>query len=151
MHTFTVTFKSSGGQLVTATDSANAADHHDSEGYPGDRRGDVGIRLRAPSNVTVGLAFSLTITAIDAYGNPILGYPGKVHFSGPSGIPLDYTFTAADAGQHVFNVTFNASGTDTIVVQDTANRSFKGSVVVFVKSSASGGGGGGGGGGGKVV
>ena len=99
VHTFSVTFKSSGGQLFTVTDSANPLMTAAPEGHPDHRRRDVRLRPPAPSNVTVGVAFSLTVTAVDAYGNTITGYPGKVHFTGPSGIPLDYTFTAADAGR----------------------------------------------------
>ncbi len=153
VHTFTVTFKSAGSQLITVTDAANAPLTSTQKDLPVTAAAMSGFVLRAPSNVTAGMAFSLTVTAVDAYGNPITGYLGKVHFSGPSGIPIDYTFTAADVGTHVFSVTLTATGTQTIGVQDMVAGSLKGNVAVSVKTSSTSGGGtgGGGGGGGKAA
>ena len=41
-------------------------------------------------------------TAVDAFGNTVEDYNGKIHFSGVSTtgnlVPADYAFTAADAG-----------------------------------------------------
>ncbi|MFT3883646.1 MAG: hypothetical protein QM703_28860 [Gemmatales bacterium] len=90
--------------------------------------------------------------AVDAYGNTIAGYRGRVHFSGPSGggnlLPADYTFTAADSGVHSFSVTFASTGTMSLNIQDTLNGALKGIVSILVRSSGGGGGGGSGGGGG---
>src|SRR5205085_1092977 len=99
-----------------------------------------GFAFRAPSNATVGVAFSMTVSAVDAFGNVITGYTGKVHFTGPSGVPADYTFTAADNGSHTFSVILSASGTQTIGVQDVLNGTLKGQVSVTAKTSATGGG-----------
>ena len=66
-------------------------------------------RNRAPSDVQRGVAFSLTLTAEDAYVNVVTGYTGTVHFStnAPSAtLPADYTFTVADAGVHTFTNAF---------------------------------------------
>jgi hypothetical protein len=173
-HTFNVTFKSAGGQTISVQDTTNAGNlafaysQRDIAITPAAM---AGFSFRAPSNVTVGVAFNLTVQAVDAFGNVVPGYTGKVHFSGPSGVPLDYTFTAADAGVHVFSVTLSATGTQIIGVQDTLNGSFKGQTSVKVVTgttstgggggggtatgggggTATGGGGGGGGGGGKVA
>ena len=144
-HTFTLALKSSGGQSVTATDSANSLMTSTQKDILVSAAAMSGFSLRAPSNVTAGVAFSMTVVAVDAHGNPIAGYLGKVHFTGPSGIPLDYTFTAADSGTHVFSITLAATGTQTIGVQDMVTGSLKGSVAVTVKTSATSGGGGGGG------
>ncbi len=62
----------------------------------------------APSPVpaeVAGNAFSLTLAAVDAYGNVTPNYTGTVHFtstSTPTQLPADFAFTAADGGSHVF-------------------------------------------------
>jgi hypothetical protein len=150
VHTFAVTFKSSRGQTFTVTDTANAAMTYFQRDIMVNAAAMTGFAFRVPSSATAGLAFSVTLTAVDAFGNPIVGYVGKVHFTGPNGIPVDYTFTAADAGSHVFSITFSATGTQTIGVQDAANGSLKGQTSMKVVASGGSGGGGTGGGGKKV-
>jgi len=62
------------------------------------------------SPYVAGAAHSVTVKALDAYGNVAVGYRGKVHFttSDPkASVPADYTFTAADAGVHVFSYTLS--------------------------------------------
>jgi hypothetical protein len=151
VHTFSVTFKSSRGQTFTATDTVNAAMTYFQRDIIITPAAMTGFAFRVPSSATAGSAFSVTLTAVDAFGNPIIGYTGKVHFSGPAGIPVDYTFTAADAGLHVFTITFSATGTQTIGVQDTLSGALKGQTSVKVATGGGGTGGGGTGGGGKKV
>jgi hypothetical protein len=154
VHTFSMTFKTAGGQTFTVQDTANAANpafnylQTDIAITPAAM---VGFALRAPSNVTAGVAFTVTVSAVDTYGNLITGYRGKIHFSGPSGggnlLPADYTFTASDNGVHSFSITLVSTGTQTIGVQDVANGSLRGQVSVNVRTSGGSGGGGTGGGG----
>lgn len=158
IHTFSMTFKSSGGQGLTVMDAVNPLLTSIQRDIPITPAAMAGFSLRAPSNVTAGVAFAVTVQAVDAYGNIVTGYTGKVHFSGASGggnlLPADYTFTAADAGSHQFAITFTSTGTQTIGVQDTVNGTFKGQTSVkVVTQTTSGGGGsttGGGGGGGST-
>ncbi len=153
-HNFSVILKGSGSSVVTVQDTANATNpaysftQRDIVVTPGAA---VGFALRAPSNVTANVAFLFTVQVVDAFGNVVNGYRGKVHFTGPSGVPLDYTFTAADAGTHVFSVALTATGTQTIGIQDTLNGAMKAqtSVNVVAQSTGGGTGGGGTGGGGK--
>lgn len=151
-HVFSITFKTSGGQGMTVTDSVNPLLTSTQKDLPIAPAAMTGFSLRAASNVTAGVAFIVTVQAVDAYGNVITGYTGKVHFSGASGggnlLPADYTFTAADAGSHQFSVTFVSTGTQTIGVQDTVNGSLKGqtSVKVVTQTTSTGGGSTGGGG-----
>jgi len=52
------------------------------------------------------VAFSLTITIQDAYGNIVTGYTGTVHFTSTDNkatLPSNYTFTASDQGVHTFS------------------------------------------------
>jgi adhesin/invasin len=70
------------------------------------------------------VAFSLTLTVEDAFGNVVTGYSGTVHFSSSDNmatLPNNYTFTAADAGVHTFAnaLVLKKKGTQTLTVADT--------------------------------
>ncbi len=145
VHTFSVTFKSSRGQTFVATDIVTSTITYSQRDIVISPAAMTGFAFRVPSSATAGIAFQITVTAVDAFGNPIPNYVGRVHFTGPNGVPVDYTFTAADAGSHVFTLTLTATGNQTIGVQDVANGALKGQAVVKVNASGGGGGSGGGG------
>ena len=55
-----------------------------------------------------GTPFSVTVTALDQYGNVATGYTGTVHFTSSDGqavLPANYTFTAGDAASTPSRVT----------------------------------------------
>jgi hypothetical protein len=135
-HTFTgkLTFKTAGTQTLTAKDTvtatitgkatekvvAGAATH---------------LVLTAPATATAGVAFTVTVTAEDAYGNTATSYRGTVQFTSTDSaatLPKNSTFTAASNGKHSFSVTLRTSGKQTITVEDLADLSIKGSVAVTV-------------------
>jgi photosystem II stability/assembly factor-like uncharacterized protein len=73
--------------------------------------------------VTAGSASQFTVTAVDDQNNPVTSYSGTIHFSSSDGgatLPGDYTFTAADAGVHVFIATLITAGNQTITATDAA-------------------------------
>jgi hypothetical protein len=150
-HVFSVTLKNAGGQTFVVQDALSASMTLSQRDIQVTPAAVAGFSFRAPSNATAGTAFSVTLSAVDAYGNVIPNYVGTVHFTGPSGggnvLPADYTFTAADAGVHSFLVTFSSTGTQTLGVSDLANNTLKGQLSITVKTSTTSGGGGGGGGG----
>jgi hypothetical protein len=79
----------------------------------------------APSSVAPGVAFGVTVTARDAFNNPVPGFTGRVHFTSSDGsavLPGDYIFTAADQGVHTFpnGVTLSTLGNQTVTVAGTA-------------------------------
>jgi hypothetical protein len=83
--------------------------------------------LGVPSQTTAGASLSVTVAALDIYGNAASGYTGTVHFSSSdaqAGLPADYTFTAADGGAHVFSVSLKTAGAQSLAVADTANPAF---------------------------
>jgi hypothetical protein len=97
-----------------------------------------------------------TVMALDPYGNIATGYRGTVHFTSDeehADLPGDYTFTAADAGVHVFQAAFNRFGTFSLTATDTADPSITGTQSGIVVGQQGGGGGSGdapsGGGGGS--
>jgi hypothetical protein len=135
-HTFTggVTFKTSGSQSLTATDTVNGA-------LTGKATVSVSaaaaatLSLTAPASAAAGTAFNATVTLTDAYSNVASGYAGTVHFTSSDAkavLPGDYTFTSADAGTHTFLVTLNTLGSRTITAADSVNSALQASAVVSV-------------------
>ena len=131
--TFTdgVTLKTAGSQTITATNIAlNTPSSATVSVSPAALNQ---LAVSAPAAVTAGIAFSVTVTAEDQYGNTIPGYLGTVSFSGGgSGAtfsPSSYTFLSGDNGSHTFTggVTLSAAagsatGTaETITATDSGN------------------------------
>jgi hypothetical protein len=137
-HTFFVALKTAGSQTITATDTntstitgqatvkvvAAAATH---------------FKITAPTSVKAGTAFTITVQALDAYGNRATSYRGTVHFSssdGSASLPGDYTFLPGDNGKHTFSVTLKTTGSQKITATDTVNGSIKGKAAVTVTAPA---------------
>ncbi len=92
--------------------------------------------LGVPSKVTAGVPFSVTVTALDAYGRVALGYTGTVMFSSTdpnATLPGVYTFTAADQGIHAFaGLVLPKKGKVAVSVTDSLDPSLFGSVEIQV-------------------
>lgn len=138
--TFTAVLKTAGDQTLTATDTSDSS--LTTSGTIAVAAGAASqFIISAPSSVSSGSAFSLTVKVEDVYGNVVTGYTGTVHFSlsgGSGSLPADYTFTAGDNGVHTFTgLTLtaqrkNRQQSDTITVSDSKNSSITGSAVVTV-------------------
>ena len=145
-HTFTngATLVTAGSQTITATDKATSS-------ITG--QATVSVNAASASSVTLeqlsassspNAAFSVTVTAKDAYGNTATGYTGTVHFTTSdrgSGVhlPADYTFASSDKGSHTFTngVTLVNVGSQTVTVTDKANSSLKATATVTVQAPQS--------------
>ncbi|HEY7425012.1 MAG TPA: hypothetical protein VH682_12345 [Gemmataceae bacterium] len=126
VHTFSVTLKTAGSQSLTATDTATGSISGSESGIVVQPAAASQLVLSAPSSVSHGVAFSVTVTALDPYGNVATGYLGTIHFSSSDSnakLPPNYTFTASDGGVHTFTGQFILSkkGTKTLTVTDTQN------------------------------
>ena len=90
----------------------------------------------APSSVTAGTRFTLTVKVEDAYGNVVTGYRGTIHFSSTdstASLPRNYTFSATDQGVHAFTgVVLRKTGRQKITITDTLNSSLTASVIIAV-------------------
>jgi predicted outer membrane repeat protein len=78
----------------------------------------------APSSDYLGGAFNFTVTVYDQFNNVATGYTGTMAFTSTdtaASLPGNYTFTAADAGSHLFTATLNTVGSQTITATDSAN------------------------------
>jgi len=120
-HTFTngLTLQIASSQTITVTDGtlSNAGTVVVNAGAA------ASLTLSAPATATAGSAFSVTVTAKDAFNNVATGYRGTVSFSGGGAgatLPSAYTFVAGDNGTHTFTngVKLQATGSQTITVTD---------------------------------
>jgi M6 family metalloprotease-like protein len=79
-----------------------------------------------PVAVGAGAPGQVSVSALDAKGNPALGYPGTIRFASSdaaAGLPGDATLPGATA---TFMVTLKTAGTQAISAQDTVNASVSG-------------------------
>src|SRR5262249_23537178 len=91
-----------------------------SPGYDNRTGGAVGFTVSAPTQIAAGDNTSVTVTAVDALGNPVPGFLGTVDLdftpAGSTALNLlgQYNFTAADSGRHTLlfsNLTQAGAGT----------------------------------------
>jgi hypothetical protein len=138
-HPFSVTLKTAGSQTVTATDTVTSS----LTGSQTVTISSVGtatrLSLTGLSNATAGTAQTATVTLYDASGTRVTGYTGTVHFSSTdsqAGLPADYTFTSADAGQHQFSVTLKTAGGQTVTAADTVMASLTSTVTIQISAAS---------------
>ena len=132
VRTFSATLKTAGTQTLTAADTTIGGLSGSEAGITVNPAAASKFLISAPTTVQHGVAFSLTLTVEDAYGNVVTGYTGTVHFSSTDNkatLPANYTFTAADNGVHTFTgLILRKTGTQKITLTDTLNSSLTGSV-----------------------
>jgi hypothetical protein len=132
LHSFNATFKTAGSRSLTVND-ATAGFSASQTGINVTAAAAAQFLISAPSTAQAGVAFNLTLTVVDAYGNVVTGYTGTVHFSSSdqqASLPADYTFGASDAGVHTFSVILQTPGMQTITIADTQNSLLTGSTQV---------------------
>jgi FG-GAP-like repeat/FG-GAP repeat len=133
VHTFSVILKTAGTQSLTATDTTTGSLTGTDGGITVNPAAASRFVISAPSSVTSGVAFSLTITVEDAYGNVVTGYTGTIHFKSTdrtATLPANYTFTAADKGVHTFTgLVLRKTGKQTLTITDTLNSALTNSVI----------------------
>jgi hypothetical protein len=137
-----LTLKTAGSRSVTATDVSHSS-------IKGSETVTVTPGVAKTLKVVVstnpwpaGSSHSVTVTALDAYGNVATGYTGTIHFTSSDTkaiLPADYTFTAADKGVHTFpttvspKLTLKTAGSQWVRATDTGHSSITGSEAVTVK------------------
>jgi hypothetical protein len=85
--------------------------------------------VTAPTSATAGVAVSVTVTALDQFGNTATGYTGTVQFTSTdtlATLPANSAFMPGDAGVQTVSVTFGSAGTQTITATDTVRSSISG-------------------------
>jgi hypothetical protein len=124
-HTFSVTLKTAGTRSITVVDTLNSAFTATQGGITVYAGAASQFLISAPSSVKAGVAFSLTLTVQDIYGNIIIGYTGTVRFTSTdttASLPANYTFTASDQGVHTFTgLILRKKGNQKITITDKLN------------------------------
>jgi hypothetical protein len=136
VHIFSATLKTAGIQSITATDTTTASIAGRNASIAVNPAAASQLIIIAPSSVTAGAFFSLTVKVEDAYGNVATGYAGTIHFSSTdpkARLPKDYTFSAADQGVHTFTgLVLRTRGFQKITITDKFNSSLFTWVIVDV-------------------
>ncbi|MCA8994611.1 MAG: VCBS repeat-containing protein [Planctomycetaceae bacterium] len=117
-HTFDITLKTVGTHSVTIGDGTFTSEL---TGMTIKVAAFSRFSMVTSSDANSGVSQDLIVTATDAYGNSIEDYSGTVHFSSSDAsavLPEDFTFDKKEAGRHVFSVTLNTLGTQSISVTD---------------------------------
>ncbi len=76
--------------------------------------------LSAPSSVGAGSAFTVTVTAQDAYGNTVTDYTGTVHFTSSDTKAVLPSDAALTSGTGTFTITLKTAGAQTLTAADGA-------------------------------
>src|SRR5262249_46400072 len=132
-HAFGVTLKTAGTRSIAVADTLNSALTATQGGITVKAGAASQFLISAPSSVSAGVAFSLTLTVKDAYGNVVTGYTGTVRFTSTDStakLPAIYTFTATDQGVHTFTgLILRKRGNQKITITDTLNSLLTASLV----------------------
>jgi hypothetical protein len=95
------------------------------------------LSIQAPASISAGTPFTITVTALDDFGQPAIAYTCTVHFVASNGAMADYTFTPTDMGTHAFsNLVLRRAGTLTVTGTDSGNDSINGGFTLVVSAAA---------------
>ena len=133
-HAFPVTLRTAGTRTVTAS-AAGMTSGTTANIAVGPAPAATLSVAGLPAQPSAGIAYSLTVSARDGFGNLATGYLGTVHFTStdPSAtLPADYTYKAADAGVASFQVTLRSVGTRSVTATDTVTPAITGAQTVTV-------------------
>jgi N,N-dimethylformamidase beta subunit-like protein len=134
VHPFSVTLKTTGGQTVSAADTANGA-LTGSQTVTVSSAPAATLGLSGLSSTTAGTVQTATVTAFAADGTVSTGYTGTVHFSSSdalAALPPDYTFTGSDGGVHQFPVTLTTAGSQAVTAADISTGSLSASQTLTI-------------------
>ena len=92
-----------------------------------------------PTAVMASTAQTVHLAVANRDGSAATGYSGSVSFTSTDAaavLPAQYTFTAADAGAHDFQITLNTSGMQTLTATDAADSGLTASADTTVSGPA---------------
>ena len=116
---FSVTLKTAGLQTVTATDTVTSTITGTSNSITVNSSAATTLTVSAPSTAIVGTPISVTVKALDAYGNTATGYTGTVKFTSTDSAAVLPANSALTNGVGTFSVTLNTVGSQTVTATDT--------------------------------
>ena len=101
---FNITFKTSGPQTITATDTTTSSITGTSAAINVIHGPTTNFLVVAPASAIAGVAFEFTVTARDAFGNTATGFTGNVAFASTGSVTLPPNSTLT-SGTRIFNAT----------------------------------------------
>jgi hypothetical protein len=140
VHTFSGTLKTAGSQTLTATDTVTSSITGKQVVTVNPAAASV-LSVTGPGTGTAGVAFTVTVTAQDPFGNTATAYLGTVHFTTDdphATLPADYKFVSGDNGVHTFSngVTLVRAGGNAVTATDTVTSTITGKTSVTVSPAA---------------
>jgi hypothetical protein len=118
-----VVLKTTGQQTITLTDPANPALQASvsAQVLPSTRATD--LRISVPGSVAVaGTPFTVSVTAVDLFGNVVPSYNGTVRVSDDNQeLSTSHTFTQVNNGTYAFGLTLRRPLWDTVYFSDWPN------------------------------
>ena len=134
---FPVTLIKAGAQTLTVSDAANSLSTTVNLGVIAAPASKYAMSA-STGTATAGTSFSVTLTALDPYGNTDTNYASRVHFTStdPSpgvALPPDSTLTN---GRGTFSVTLDKAGAQTVTATDSANSSISGRASLTILAAA---------------
>jgi hypothetical protein len=133
--TFSATFRTTGNQSITATDTPNGSLTGTSNLVLVSPPPTTHFVVTAPASATNGAAFNFTVTALDASNNVTTAYAGTVHFTSSDAaatLPANATLTNGSAS---FSATLRIAGNQTLTATDTLNVSLTGTSNLILVSA----------------
>lgn len=136
VHIFSATLKTAGAQSITVKDSASASIVGTQSGIQVTAAAAASFVISAPTTVTSGVGFTVTVKVYDAYGNVATGYRGKITLSSTDSKAgsNSFSFGAKDNGVATISYKLSTLGAQTLKVVDTANAALSASLAVTVAS-----------------
>jgi len=136
--TFAAIFGTVGNQTVTATDTTHSLS---GTGVVAVSAALGSLVVTAPSSAAAGAPFNVTVTAYGTNSAVLTSYRGTVHFTSTdiaAGVvlPVNYAFTSVDNGAHVFSVTLQTAGSQTVTATDLASSIYDASSAIFVTTAS---------------
>ncbi|HEX3313651.1 MAG TPA: hypothetical protein VHR72_02115 [Gemmataceae bacterium] len=142
VHVFHVTLSATGSEQIIATDTGTTTITGSATTTVDPAPVATQLIVSISHNVMAGSATSVTVTALDASGHKVTNYTGTVTFSSTDStmttangdLPASYTFTAADAGKHTFQVTFPTPTSTLATTLSVSDGNLTGSVTPTVNA-----------------
>jgi hypothetical protein len=136
-YAFGATLVTAGTQSLTATDTAGGSITGTQGGIVvNPAAASTFVVIASPPSITAGDTVTVTVTAMDAYGNVATGYAGTVHFTSSdpqANLPADSSLTN---GTGTFSAILYTAGDQSITATDSVSSSVSGTAVVSVSPAA---------------
>jgi hypothetical protein len=116
---FSITLRTAAGQIITATDVAQLTITGTSGSVAVTPLAATHLALQIPVSVDAGRTFSVTVAALDPFGNLDPSYNGTVHFSSSDAAAALPASGTIGKGTGTFMVTLWTLGNQTVTVTDS--------------------------------